>query len=161
MDRMRERLKGLSAWVVFASLIATFACDNESNEITGTYNAAVFESEDTCDGERDGPYPLQFEIARQGDGFSVLVNGAGPLTGDIREDGILAVVGTVTGGDPPCSGSGACPRQVQLEMDIRRGRIVEGAALITWNGTFPGVPGACVQELTFTGSRQDLAPIIG
>ena len=161
MDRLKVWMKD-SAWIVFALSIAALACNSEDEEVTGTYTAIVFEDEDNCDGERDGPYPLRLEIARQGEGFSVEVNDAGTLTGDIRDDGILVVTGTVTGGDPPCSEIGACPRSVRLEMDIRRGRIVEGAGRITWNGTFPDVPGVCVQDIAFTGSRQGaLAPIVG
>jgi hypothetical protein len=157
MDRLKDRLKvwtKASAWIVFALSIAALACDSEDDEITGTYTAAVFESEDTCD-DRQDQYSLEIEIARQGDGFSVLVFGSGPLTGDIRDDRILAVTGTITETD------GTRPREVRLEMDIRRGRIVEGAGRATWNGTFPDVPGVCVQDFDFTGFRQNVAPIVG
>ncbi|MFN2421527.1 MAG: hypothetical protein ABR527_09160 [Gemmatimonadota bacterium] len=154
MDRLKVWTKA-SAWIVFALSIAALACNSEDEEITGTYGVFVFESEDTCD-DVENSYNLLIEITRQGDGFSVLINGSGPLTGDFRDDGILAVTGTITETD------GTRPRQALFEMDIQRGRIVEGAARITWNGTFPDVPGVCVQDLDFTGSRQDAAvPIVG
>lgn len=121
------------------------ACDGDET-ITGTYSAIVFESSDTCDDSRDS-YPIELEISRSGGGFRVLVNGAGPLTGDI-EDGVLRVTGTVTEAD------GTRPRTVRLEMSILRRRIVEAKGRVTWEGTFPDVADTCVQDFDFTGGRR-------
>ena len=153
-------MRWLGFLLVVGVVLGLVACEDEESEITGTYQANVFESMDTCDNSRDS-YGLEIEITRQGSEFRVLVNDAGPLTGGL-EEGILVVTGTVTGGDPPCDATGACPRDVRLEMDIRRGRIVEGKGRVTWNGTFPGVSGVCVQEFDFTGFRRDArVPVVG
>jgi hypothetical protein len=157
-DRIRGRLKALQVGVVFAVALGTPACNNDDEQIPGTYSVSVFEAEDTCDGE-ENQFTLVLDIRRQDDGFRVEINAAGQaglLSGDIEPDGILVVTGTVTDTD------GTRPRQVRLEMDIQRGRILEGRGLLTWNGTFPGVPGQCTQELNFTGFRENaVAPVVG
>lgn len=124
--------------------------------LTGTYHLRISESLDSCDDERNG-YPLEVTISRNDSGFTIQIDGGGTLTGDFDEDGVLVASGTIA------DLGGGRTTLMQIGIVIRQGQVTDGTGRITFNGTFPGEPGQCIQELFILGDRigGDLVPVLG
>jgi hypothetical protein len=145
------------AVILLAVVSATMAslCDDEDNRVTGSYRFDVVETRDTCDNELNG-YSIEATISQAESGFTIQIQGDGTLTGDFDDAGVLAASGTIAD-----LGEGRTTF-MQIGIVIKQSEITDGTGRITFNGTFPGEPGQCIQELFITGDRigGDIAPVL-
>jgi hypothetical protein len=145
--------------ILLAVALSTVAsvCEDDNDEITGTYQLLIFESEDECDNEIN-QYSSQATISRSGDGFIIEFGDEGTLTGGFNDEGALEASGNtvvIVDGNPVAA-------FMQIQLIIQQGNISAGNGNLRYDGTFPGVPGTCTQTFSIDGSRADnLAPILG
>jgi len=130
-------------------------CDESDNRVTGTYTLTITESRDTCDQEPNTFASSVTITAQSGGGYVVSFGEDAELTGEFSDDGVLVAQGIIDD-----QGDGRTTTMI-VGFLFRQGSI-EGTGRLTYNGTFPDVPTACIQEFGMTGQRSDnRAPIIG
>ncbi len=137
-----------------ASLLA--ACNNKpSEEIAGDYTVNVFETRDTCDGQLNS-FGARLSLERDGGNVTVRLGDFGALEGQFDDQGVIQAQGPVQAGP-----DGSIAATMQVQIFAKSGSIRDANGRLTFDGTFPGESGTCVQEFTFSGSRDDLSPIVG
>jgi len=147
-------LAGLVAVVSMASV-----CEDEDNRVTGTYELVIRETLDTCDPNRElNTFASQVTISRGQDGFTLEFGEEATLTGDFNDEGTLVAEGNIVVEREGQS----IAALMQVQIVIKQGQITLGSGRLTFNGTFPGRTGTCVQEFGISGSRNDnRVPVVG
>jgi hypothetical protein len=146
----------LALAIGFVSIGST--CESADDRVPGTYRINITESRDTCDNPQElNSFVSEVTISQEGEGYILEFGEEGTLTGAFSEEGVLVAQGdivVVRGGLPIAA-------HMQVGFIIRQGQITAGTGRLTFNGTFPGRPGECVQEFSVTGRRDSVSPILG
>ncbi|HET6362384.1 MAG TPA: hypothetical protein VFH11_10010 [Gemmatimonadota bacterium] len=139
------------------AVMAAPACENDpSLGVEGTYPITLTYVTDTCVGDEGRSEAVEITVERDGDDITIDVGGAGTLTGTFNnENRAMTVDGTILVQNP----SGApFPGEMHMVARVTEGDIsVLGS--ITFEGTFPGVPGTCIRSFEATGTRANLSPL--
>ena len=153
---MNRTWKGIVAFAV-ALLTVGSVCDDDDSRITGTYELLIIESRDTCDNDLNEVSSVA-TISRDESGFVIEFGDEATLTGEFSSEGVLVAQGNIV----VVREGMEIPAFMQIGIVIKQGVITQGSGRLTYEGTFPGVPGTCVQEFGIAGSRTDsAAPILG
>jgi hypothetical protein len=153
-DLMRTIGKAAAGLVVALATIGS-TCDDTNNRVTGTYQLTVVESRDSCDQEFNSFGSVVTVTSGSAGAYTVSFGDAAVLEGSFSDEGVLVAQGVIDD-----QGDGKTTT-MQIGILVRQG-LVEGTGRLTYNGTFPGVTGSCVQEFSFTGQRTDSrAPVVG
>jgi len=140
------------------ALIAAFAvgCENTpSTGVEGTYQLNVSIPVDECTGQSSS-FSAEVTIERDGDDVTFLFGDAATLTGTFDDETrIMTVDGTILVDNP---GGGTFPGFMHMEARVTEGSIA-AVGTITFEGSFPGVPGICRQHFNVTGQRLSLSPL--
>ena len=140
-----------------AFAVAAPACENEpSLGVEGTYPITLTYTTDTCVGDVGRSEAVEITIDREGDNVTFTVGDAGTLTGTFDDENrAMTVDGTILVPNP---GGGSFPGQMHMVARVTEGDI-NILGTITFEGTFPGVPGTCERAFQAGGQRANLSPL--
>lgn len=149
-------------WIpILAFAVAVPACENEpSLGVEGTYPITLTYNTDTCVGDIGRSEAVEITIDREGDNVTFTVGDAGILTGTFNnEDRSMTVEGTILVANP---GGGTFPGDMRMVARVTEG-FINVLGSITFEGTFPGVPGTCERAFDAGGQRENLSvlPLTG
>lgn len=149
-------------WIpIVAFAVAAPACENEpSLGVEGTYPITLTYTTDTCEGDAGRSEAVEITIDREGDNVTFTVGDAGTLTGTFdNTNRAMTVDGTILVPNP---GGGSFPGQMHMVARVTEGDI-NILGTITFEGTFPGVPGTCERAFQAGGQRENLSvlPLTG
>jgi hypothetical protein len=154
---MSRTLRGILALALGTVSIAS-TCQSSDDRVPGTYRLNIIESRDTCDNPQElNTFGSQLTISQEGDSYIIEFGEEGTLTGAFSDEGVLVAEGdivVVRDGTPIAA-------HMQIGIIIRQGQITAGTGRLTFNGTFPGRPGVCIQEFSVTGRRDNVSPVLG
>jgi hypothetical protein len=136
--------------------LAGAGCESTpSTGVEGTYELNVSVPVDECTGQSSS-FTAEVTIEREGDDVTFFFGDEATLTGTIdTESRIMTVDGVISVEDPDTGGT--FPGFMHMEARVTEGDIA-AVGTITFEGSFPGVPGICTQHFNVTGSRLNLAP---
>ena len=138
---------------LLAGLLALTACgEDEQRGVEGRFTLVVSESRDTCDNQTNS-FGSEITITRDGDDVVVTFGQDAILTGTIDENGEILAQGVVE------DQGGGRTTVLAVRILVRRTRL-ESTGRQTFNGTFPGVPGTCLQEFSISGQRANVVPTL-
>ena len=149
-------------WIpILTFAVAAPACENDpSLGVEGTYPTTLTYTTDTCVGDAGRSEAVEITIEREGDNVTFTIGDSGTLTGTFdNTNRAMTVDGTILVQNP---GGGTFPGQMHMV-----GRVTEGdlnvLGTITFEGSFPGVPGTCERVFQGGGLRENLSvlPLTG
>ncbi len=143
--------------IVALAVLAATSCENEpSLGVDGTYPITITYTTDTCAGDAGRSEALELTVERDGDDVTFTVGDAGTLTGTFNnEDRTMTVDGTIAVPDPI---GGSFTGDMHMVARVTEGDI-NILGTITFEGTFPGVPGTCERAFQAGGQRANLSPL--
>ena len=145
--------------IALATAVLAAGCENSpSTGVEGTYQLAAEYTIDECSGQQGRSFSSEVTIERDGDNVTFLFGDAATLTGTINpEDRVMTVEGTILVEEP--DGEGTFTGHMRMVARVTEGEF-NGLATITFEGTFPGVPGTCIQAFAAEGERRgNLSPL--
>ena len=146
-------------WIPILTLvvIAVQACDSEpSLGVEGSYPITLTYTTDTCVGDVGRSEAVEITVERDGDNITITVDDAGTLTGTFDEETrAMTVDGTILVPNPS---GGTFTGDMHMVARVTEGDI-NILGTITFEGTFPGVPGTCERAFSATGRRANLSPL--
>ena len=135
-----------------AAVALTGCGEDEQRGVEGRFTLFVSESRDTCDGQNNS-FGSEITIARDGEDVTVTFGEEAVLTGTIDENGEILAQGIVE------DLGGGRTTVLAIRIVVRRTSL-ESTGRQTFNGTFPGQAGTCVQEFSIVGQRANLVPTL-
>jgi hypothetical protein len=124
--------------------------------VEGTYPITLTYTTDTCVGDVGRSEAVEITIERDGDNVTFTVGDAGTLTGTIdNESRVMTVDGTILVPNPS---GGTFTGDMHMVARVTEGDI-NILGTITFEGTFPGVPGTCERAFQAGGTRENLSPL--
>lgn len=147
----------IGTWMIALVVALAAGCENTpSTGVEGTYQLNVSIPVDECTGQSSS-FSAQVTIERDGDDVTFLFGDDATLTGTFDDETrIMTVDGTILGNDPDTGGT--FPGMMHMEARVTEGNIA-AVGTITFEGSFPGVPGICRQHFNVTGQRLNLSPL--
>jgi hypothetical protein len=143
--------------IALAVLVMVAGCDDTSSTgVEGTYEVTLTYNVDTCVNDVGRSEAIEITIEREGDNVTFLIGDSGTLTGTFdNETRIMTVDGTILAPDP---GGGTFSGEMLMFARVTEGEL-NASGGITFEGTFPGVPGTCERAFLATGERRgNLSP---
>ena len=143
--------------IALAVVVLAAGCENSpSTGVEGTYRLTVLYNTDTCLGEQGRTESSEVTIERDGDNVTFRFGDEGTLTGTFNpEDRVMTVDGTILFDDPE---GGTFSGRMHMIARVTEGDI-SAFGTITFEGTFPDVPGTCTRGFSITGQRASFSPL--
>jgi hypothetical protein len=143
--------------VMTIATIAAAGCDREpSTGVEGTFELTVSIHTDTCTGQATA-FGSEVTIERTDDNVTFRFGNEATLTGTIDpESRIMTVSGMIVIQDPE---GGTFTGEMRFDQARVTEDEIHGFGSITFEGTFPGVPGTCQQLFNTSGLRESRSPL--
>ena len=146
--------KSIRISTLFAALVAlttAAACDKDPGlGVEGTFPVTISYTTDTCADDQNTSEVMELKIDRQDNNVTIVVTGAGTLTGTFDpEERLMTVNGTVS---VPDTLGGSFAGEMLMFARVTND-VVNVSGAITFEGTFPGVSGTCERAFLGSGPR--------